>query len=382
MKILIKNANFTDIINEKEFKADILINKTKIEKIAPLINEKRCKIIDVNGQRVTPGLVDPHCHIGLYEEGVGEIGHLGNEKSDPVTSNLDAIYAINPKDEAFKNALKAGVTSVVTGPGSANVIGGTFTALKTYGENIEEMVIKEKVAMKSALGENPIRIYKNQNKSPMTRMAIAAIFRETLIKAKNYLKKEDKDIDFKLEALKDVLNKNMILKIHAHRSDDIITAIRISKEFNLNFTIEHCSEGHLIAKYLKSNNVKVILGPLMASKPKYELKNLTLKSASILEENGIEFALCTDHPVIPIEYHAVQAGLTIREGLSYMKALKAITINAARLTNIDDKVGSLEEGKDADLVVWESSPFDILKKPLLVMINGEVVYSNGSFIVK
>ncbi len=382
MKILIKNANFTDVINEREFKADILINKTKIEKIAPLINEKRCKIIDVNGKTVTPGLVEPHSHIGLYEEGVGEIGHLGNEKSDPITSNLDAIYAINPNDEAFKNAFKAGVTSVVTGPGSANVIGGTFTALKTYGENIEEMIIKERVAMKSALGENPIRIYKNQNKSPMTRMAIAALFRETLIKAKNYFKKKDKDLDFKLEALKDVLNKEMILKIHAHRSDDIITAIKIAKEFDLNFTIEHCSEGHLIAKYLKNHKIKVILGPIMASKPKYELKNLTIKSASILEQNGIEFALCTDHPVIPIEYHAIQAALTIREGLSYMKALKAITINAAKLTNIDNRVGSLEEGKDADLVVWESSPFDILKKPLLVMIDGKIVHSNSSFVIK
>ncbi len=374
MKILIKNANFMDIVNESEFKADILINKTKIEKIAPVIKEIECKEIDAKGKTVTPGLVDPHCHIGLYEEGIGEIGHLGNEKSDPVTPNLDAIYAINPNDEAFKKAYEAGVTTVVTGPGSANVIGGTYVALKTFGETIDDMLIKEKAAMKSALGENPIRVYKNQNRSPMTRMATAAIFRETLIKAKDYLNKKVKKRDFKLEALKDVLNKKMILKIHAHRSDDIITAIKIAKEFNLNFTIEHCSEGHLIAKYLKKENVKVILGPLMTSKPKYELKNLSLKSASILAKKEIEFALCTDHPVIPIEYHSLQAALTIREGLSEMKALKAITINAAKLTGIEDRVGSLEEGKDADLIIWETSPFDIKTKPLLVMIEGKIVF--------
>ncbi len=379
MKIIIKNAYLIDVIEEREIKTDLLIEDGKISKIAPSIKEEKAiKTIDLKGKKVTPGLIDPHCHIGLYEEGVGEIGHLGNEKSDPVTPNLDAIYAINPKDEAFEKAYQAGVTTVVTGPGSANVIGGTFCALKTYGETIDDMVIKEKVAMKSALGENPIRVYgKSQNKTPMTRMATAAIFRETLIKTKNYLNnKENKEQNFKLEALKDVIENKMILKIHAHRSDDIITAIKIAKEFDLNFTIEHCTEGHLMAKYLKKENVKAILGPLMASKPKYELKNLTMKAAAVLEKEGIEFALCTDHPVIPIEYHAVQAALAIREGLSEMKALQAITINAAKLTGIDDRVGSLEAGKDADLVIWEESPFDFRSKPLLVMINGEEIYSN------
>jgi len=378
MKLLIKNGQLLTMKNEKILKEDILIENGKIVKILSNIKAQvGTKIYDAKEKLITPGLIDPHCHVGLYEEGVGEIGHLGNEKSDPVTPNIDAVYGINPMDYAFKEALQAGITTVVTGPGSANVIGGTYAALKTYGETIEDMIIKERVAMKSALGENPIKVYGYKNKEPMTRMAIAALFRETLQQTREYLEEKErgKDVkkDFKLEALKDVLEKNMILKIHAHRADDIVTALRIAKEFDINITIEHCSEGHLIAKHLKKANAKVILGPLLTNRSKYELKNLSVKSASILAKEKIEFALCTDHPVIPIQYHAIQAALTVREGVSQFEALKAITINAAKLTGIDERVGSIEEGKDADIVVWETHPFDLMGKPKAVFINGEKV---------
>jgi len=376
MKFIVKNGKILTMKENSPIDGDILIENGKIVKISRNINEKVTKSYNAKGKLVTPGLVDPHCHVGLYEEGVGEIGHLGNEKSDPVTSDIDAVYGINPMDYAFKEALKAGVTTVVTGPGSANVIGGTYAALKTYGEVIEDMIIKERAVMKSALGENPIKIYGRREKAPMTRMAIAALFRETLIRAKLYFerKRNDGDIDFKLEALKEVLEKKMFLKIHAHRADDIITALKIAKEFDINITIDHCSEGHLITKHLKKANAKVILGPLLASRPKYELKNLTMQAPAILAKEGIEFALCTDHPVIPIQYHAVQAALAVREGLDEFTALKAITINAAKLTGIDDRVGSIEEGKDADIVVWKTHPFDLMGKPEAVFVNGEKVF--------
>jgi len=387
MAILIKNGKLLRMMDSNsDFTGDILIEDNKIIKISQHIEHKAGELlIDAKENYVTPGLIDPHCHIGMFEEGMGFEGADGNEMTSPVTSNLDAIYGLNPLDTAFKEAYEAGITTTVTGPGSGNVIGGTFVAVKTYGGNLDKMIIKNPATMKSALGENPKMVYSEQKKSPSTRMAIAAIFRETLIETKEYIEKQENskkkdenyenyETNFKLEALKDVVNKNMLIKTHAHRADDIMTAVRISKEFNLNMTIDHCTEGHLIAEYLKENSVKPILGPLITGKSKIELKNLSMKAPAILSKAGVKFAMMTDHPVIPIQYLPVQAALAVREGLDKMEALKSITITAAEFTGIDDKVGSIEVGKDADLVIWSDFPLDWRASPKYVIINGKIIY--------
>ncbi len=387
MSILIKNGKLIRMTSENnDLLADILIEDGKIIKIDENIkHQEGYLLIDAKNNYITPGLIDPHCHIGMWEDGMGFEGADGNEVTDPITPNLDAIYGINPLDPCFKEAYKAGITTTVTGPGSANVIGGTFTAVKTYGNDLEEMILKTPATMKSALGENPKRVYSSQNKTPSTRMATAALFRETLIKTKEYLqqkenvKNKDKDfkINFKFEALKDVLENNMLIKTHAHRADDIMTAIRIAKEFDLNMTIEHCTEGHLITNILKKNSVKPILGPLITERSKIELKNLSMKAPSILEKANIKFALMTDHPVIPIQYLPIQAALAVREGLNELTALKSITITAAKFTGIDDRVGSIEEGKDADLVIWNNFPLDWQAIPEYVLINGKIVHKKN-----
>ena len=379
MGILIKNGKLLRMTDENnEFTGDIFIEDGKIKEISEYIEHKEGDfLINAHENYVTPGFIDPHCHIGMWEDGMGFEGADGNEATDPFTPNLEAVYGLNPFDPCFKEAYEAGITTAVTGPGSANVMGGTFVAVKTYGEDLEDMIIKNPVAMKSALGENPKRVYSSKDKSPSTRMAVASIFREALLKTKNYMikreKEKDKDIDFKLEALKKLFTDNLILKTHAHRADDILTAVRIAREFNLNMTIEHCTEGHLIAGLLKKYSVKPILGPLITERSKIELKNLSMKAPAILEEEGVEFALMTDHPVIPIQYLPVQAALAVREGLSRDKALKAITINAAKFNGIDDRVGSLEVGKDADIVIWNNYPLDWQAKPLQVLVNGKVI---------
>ena len=348
---------------------------------------KDATIIDAEGKIVTPGLVDPHCHIGVMEEGIQFEGNDGNEMSNPVTPELRGLDSVYPNDTAFAYTKASGVTTVVTGPGSANAIGGTFTALKTVGNTVDEMMLKEECSMKMALGENPKRVYSGKQKTPFTRMATAALIREWLMKARDYhesMKRYDAGeedskkptFDMKLHSLSRVF-EGLKVKIHAHRSDDIMTAIRIAKEFGLDMSVEHATEAYLITDAIKASGVPLILGPTLGHASKYELINKSFESGAVLEKAGITFAIMTDHPVITTESTLIQAALFIKHGLSTHKAMEAITINAARINGIDDRVGSLEQGKDADIVIWDNALFDIMTRPDKVFIEGTVVHEKA-----
>ncbi|MFO7153044.1 MAG: amidohydrolase [Bacillota bacterium] len=364
----------------------VLVEGDKIAKVGKDLSiPEGCEVIDATGKYVFPGFIDAHSHVGIFEEGVGEIGEDGNEMTDPVTPHLRALDAVSPEDKAFDDAVKGGVTCVFTGPGSANVIGGQSIAVKTYGRVIDKMVVKAPAGLKVAFGENPKRVYGQQKKMPSTRMGTAALLREALTKAKNYLEKkkiamekgEFFEKDLKMEVLCDVLEKKIPLRAHAHRAFDIMTAIRIAKEFDVDIVIEHCTEGHLIADELAELGVPAVVGPSLTSRSKIELKDLSFRTAGILANRGVKVAIMTDHPVIPVQYLNVCAGLAVREGMKVEDALAAITINAAEIIGIQDRVGSIEEGKDADIVVWDGFPLEVMSKPELVIIDGKVVYKRG-----
>ncbi|KEI09606.1 amidohydrolase [Clostridium sp. K25] len=381
--ILIKNGKIITVTKGTLKNGCILIKDGKILKVSEDIEvNEDVRIIDAKGGWVTPGFIDAHCHIGIFEQDMGFEGTDINEATDPVTPHLRAIDAINPMDTSFKDAIKGGVTTVMTGPGSANPMGGQFVAMKTSGICVDDMVIKEPAAIKIAFGENPKRIYKSKNKMPTTRMATAALIREILTKAQNYKIKKEKALkegkdfeeNFRLEPLIPVLNKQIPLKAHCHRTDDILTAIRIAKEFDVNLTLDHCSEGHLIADYIKQSGRDVIVGPTLTARTKIEVKNKTFKTPKILHDNSIKIAIMTDHPVIPIEYLPLCAGLAAKEGLGIEEALKAITINPAEICGIDNRVGSLEVGKDADIVISNGNPLDSLTSTICTIINGKVEY--------
>ncbi|MFT5872514.1 MAG: imidazolonepropionase-like amidohydrolase [Clostridium sp.] len=382
--ILIKNANIHSMANENFENGMILVDDGKIIAIGNAVNPPgNAEIIDAKGKFVMPGMIDAHCHLGMWEDGMGFEGADGNEAVDPVTPHLRAIDAINPMDICFKDAINAGITTVATGPGSANVIGGQFAVIKTYGNRIDDMIVNECLAMKVAFGENPKRVYHDQKKSPSTRMGTAAILRENLIKAKMYIEKQNKalvnpdkapEFDMKMEALAKVIKKEIPIKAHAHRADDILTALRIAKEFNVDITLDHCTEGHLIIDYLKEGiQAGIILGPTLSNRSKVELQNLTFETPGILSKAGLKIAIMTDHPVIPLQYLPVCAGIAAREGMDENEALKAITINAAEILGIEGKVGSLELGKDADIIMYSGHPFDLRSKVDFVMVTGEIV---------
>ena len=383
MSILIKNAKhmLTMDDNYKDCNS-LLINDGKIIKVGKDLDDNAETIIDATEKWVLPGFIDAHCHMGISEDAIGEDGEDCNEMTDPVTASLRAIDAINPYDRAFKESRDHGITTVCTGPGSANVVGGQFVALKTYGRKVEDMIIKEPLALKAAFGENPKRVYGEQKKSPYTRMATASLLRESLLEAKIYVDKIEKykdsedddkipDRDLEMESLGMVIRREIPLKIHAHRADDILTAIRIAKEFNIRYTLEHCTEGYLIADILKEENATVIAGPLLCDRSKIELANLSFKSLKVLYDNGLEPALMTDHPVIPSHYLPVCAAIAVREGITEMQALKLITINAAKANFIDDRVGSLTVGKDADILIFDNNPLDFRAKVETVIIDGK-----------
>ena len=383
--LFIKNGYIMTMAGDVIEEGSILIKDGKIAEVGKdLVAPLDAEVIDAEGKMVLPGFIDAHCHIGMWEEGMGFEGSDGNEWVDPVTPHLRAIDAINPMDEAFKEAYMGGVTTAVTGPGSANVIGGMFVALKTYGDRVDDMILREPVAMKIAFGENPKTVYESQKRSPITRMATAAILRETLFKAKDYMENKEKgkedpekmpEYDMKMEALLKVLNKEIPLKAHAHRADDIFTALRIAKEFDLDITLDHCTEGHLIADHLAKEGKGAIVGPTLSNRSKIELKNLTFDTPRVLNEVGVKIAIMTDSPVIPLHYLPICAGLAVKSGLDEMEALKAITINPAEIVGIDDRVGSIEVGKDADIVIFDGNPIkDIDCKTFATIIDGEVVY--------
>ncbi|EQB88807.1 imidazolonepropionase-like amidohydrolase [Clostridium punense] len=382
--LIIKNANIHTMAKENFDNGVVAIEDGKILLVGKDLNiPEDAQVIDAQGGFLMPGMIDAHCHVGMWENAMGFEGADGNEAVDPVTPQLRAIDAINPVDKCFKEALEAGITTVATGPGSANVIGGTFVTMKTHGRRVDDMVIDPYTAMKVAFGENPKRVYNSQKKSPSTRMATAAILREYLMKAKMYVEKQEKalennekapDFDMKMEALSKVIKREIPLKAHAHRADDILTALRISKEFNIEISLEHCTEGHLIADFLKEESPKaIIVGPTLSDRSKIELQNLTFETPSILNKAGLKVAIMTDHPVIPLQYLPICAALASREGMEEEEALRSITINAAEALNVAHRVGSIETGKDADIVIYSGHPFDLRNKVKFVMINGEIV---------
>lgn len=342
------------------------------------------QVWDAQGKLVTPGLIDGHTHIGVHEEAIRWEGNDTNEYSNPITPQIRAIDGINPLDEAFDNALRGGVTTALTGPGSANVIGGTFAAIKLHGRRIDDMIIREPVAMKIAFGENPKGAYgQNGKKEPYTRMAVAALLRETLMKARRYADEiaeaetdasKTRPYDAKLEALLPVMRREIPLKAHAHRTDDILTALRVAKEFNVDITLDHVTEGHLIADILAEENKPVLVGPSFGSKTKFELREKSFATPGELYKVGLEVCIITDAPVIPLYYLPLCAGLAVREGLPEDAAWRAITINPAKVGGIDGVVGSLEPGKDADVVVWDGNPLrDIQARAVRVLVNGKDV---------
>lgn len=340
------------------------------------------KVIDVKGAWVMPGIIEAHCHIGIIEEKLGIMGDDCNEGTNPVTPSLRALDAVNPMDPAFHDAIEAGITSVMVGPGSANVVGGQFLFMKTHGRCIDEMVLKNPAAMKVAFGENPKTVYGDQNMYPSTRMGTAALLRKTLFDAVQYQKdkaagKLEKE-DFEMEPWIPVLNREIPLKAHAHRADDILTAIRIAKEFNVDITIDHGTESHLIVEEIKESGFPVIKGPDLTSRSKPEVQYMNFKTNKIISEAGILSAITTDHPVSLIQYLPLCAGLAVKQGMLLEDALKAITINAARICRVDDKVGSLSKGKHADIAVFSGNPMEVMTKTLYTIINGEIVYGEES----
>ncbi len=389
-KLLIKQAKIHNAVEKEAFTADILVENGKIIKIADVISGREsneAEILDAMGLDLYPGFVDAHCHLGLDGYAVGFPGQDYNELSDPVTPQLLAIDGINPQDETFKMVREGGVTCVSTGPGSSNVIGGAFCVIKTWGKRVDDMVIKEKSAMKIAFGENPKRCYKDKGHS--SRMSVAATLREMLRKAQIYQKKLEaagypNEIDYsklpeynpKLEALLPVLKKEIPLKAHVHRADDIFTAIRIAKEFDVDLRLDHVTDGALIAEELAKEGYMTAVGPSFGHATKYELKNKGFHTPAVLSKAGCQVSIITDSPVIEGRYLAMCAGRAINEGMDEFEALKAITINAARHIGVADRVGSIEVGKDADFVFVKGNPFEINHQIVYTMIDGKVVYTS------
>ena len=364
----------------------VAVSGSKIAKAGPM---EECpdhwegETLDACQGHILPGFVDAHSHLGMFGDALGFEGDDGNESTDPCTPHLRAIDAVNPLDRCFEEARRAGVTTVLTGPGSANPISGQFAALKTTGKWVDAMVVRAPVAMKLALGENPKCVYNERHETPVTRMATAAILRENLYKAKEYAEKlaraaedeeEDKpDYDAKLEALLPVVRGELPVHIHAHRADDIATGIRIAKEFGLKCVIVHGTEAHLIPQLLAQEGVPVITGPCLGDRSKPELANMTMESPAVLRMHGVKVAICTDHPEVPEQHLALCAAMAVKGGMDPEGALAAITINPAQIAGIDHRVGSLTPGKDADIVVTSGHPINLLSRVRAVFVEGKRV---------
>lgn len=343
------------------------------------------EIVDAAGRVVTPGFIDAHTHVGIGELAIGREGADTNESSDPVTPQVRAIDAIYPGDSAFADALSAGITAVNVMPGSGNVIGGLAVLLKTYGSRIDEMVVRHPTGLKAAMGENPKRNHGDQKRMPTTRMGIAALMRENLVKASNYLQKRDAselqndptkpfDRDLKMESIAMVLRKEIPVRWHAHRSDDILTALRIRDEFGFNMVLDHATEAHLLPDELTRRDIPAVVGPTLTAKYKVELKNRNLATPGLLMRAGVKVALTTDHFVVAIQFLPLSLIMAVKAGLDRDQALKVVTINPAEILGVSDRIGSLAVGKDADLVVWSGDPLDVYQRPERVFVNGKQVF--------
>ena len=376
--LLIQNGLLHTMETEQPVCADLLIQNGKIKKIAPAISPtENMKLLDASHRLVFPGFIDAHSHIGISEEKVTGIGDECNENSNPVTPFLRALDSIHPMDSAFHNALASGVTGAMIGPGSSNAIGGQFAFLKTHGRRVDDMVVLAPAAMKIAFGENPITTYGMNGNIPSTRMGIAALIREDLFNARQYLNETAVDTpqkNFRLECYRELFEKKIPLKAHVHRTDDIFTAIRIAKEFDLDLTLDHCTEGHLIAEAISESGFPAIVGPSMAARSKKEVSESDFKTAGILQKAGVLVALTTDHPVCRLQYLPLCAALAAKEGMDEYAALRAITIDAARICRVDHRLGSLKEGKDADVVLWNGNPLAVGSSVDMTIVNGEIVW--------
>lgn len=389
ISIIIIGGKILTMAGESFEKGCILIKKNKIIKVAEWIDSKENDddiIINAKDAWIMPGLIDAHSHIGISEEKKGVVGDNSNETTIPVTPFIKAIDAINPMDPAFHTAIKSGITSVMVGPGSSNVVGGQFVFIKTNGRCIDNMIVMEPAAMKIAFGENPKVNYGDKNMMPSSKMSIGAMLRETLFEAKQYA--EEKRTarnkgdyfkeDYRKECWLPVLEKKIPLKAHVHRADDILTAIRIAKLFDLELTLDHCSEGHLIAEEIKESGYHAIIGPSLATRNKTELQYMDCKTAGVLHRAGVKVALTTDHPVTTIQCLPICAGLAAKEGLGIEEGLKAITINAAEICKVDSRIGSIESGKDADIAIFDGNPMETLTNCLYTIIEGNIVYQMDS----
>ena len=379
--LLIQNAHILPIAGEEIENGCLLIDDGKIAALGREIpRPQEAEIIDAQGRLVTPGCVEAHCHVGLDNEGMNWEGADFNEMVDPITPQMRAIDSINPLDEGLAEAIQGGVTTACTGPGSANVVGGTFAVIKLHGKRVDKMVLKDPAAMKCAFGENPKGCYgKAGGKAPMTRMGTAALLRELLFRAKRYYddKQAGKDpaFDMKLEAMLPVMAGEIPLKCHCHRADDILTAVRIAKEFGLRATLDHCTDGEVIADELAEEDFPVLVGPTLGHKSKIELASKSFTTPGILSRAGLCVSIITDAPVIPLRFLPMCAGLAVNSGLDRQEAWKAITINPARTLGVDDRVGSLEAGKDADVVIWTADPLSTVGgEAYITIIDGKIVY--------
>jgi imidazolonepropionase-like amidohydrolase len=345
------------------------------------------QVIDASGRWVLPGFIEAHGHVGVAEEAEGWAGQDTNELTEPVTAHVRALDAINPADLGFRDAISGGVLAVNVNPGSGNPIGGQTAALKCWGRTVDEMLLRAPAGLKSALGENPKRVYGEQKKTPSTRLGTAAVIRGALVDAANYLQRIEAeqrkpeserkpvDRDLKLEALGRVLRREIPWRQHCHRADDIATALRIASEFGYELVIDHGTEAHLLGDILAARNIPVIIGPLLTARSKVELRNRSLASPGKLASAGVTIAITTDHPVVPINFLVHQAALSVKHGLDRETALRALTINPARIIGIDDRLGSIEPGKDADLVIWSGDPLDVLSRVEHALIDGTEIYS-------
>lgn len=377
--ICIKNGRIHDMVTSEAYVADILAGEGKILKIGQQLQvPEGTEIYDATGREVYPGFIDAHSHLGLEGYGIGFEGMDHNERNDSCTPHLRGIDGFNPMDPSVHAAAMGGVTCVGTGPGSANVLGGTFFAVKTHGRRVDDMIVKNPVAMKCAFGENPKRCYKD--KDDCTRMTTAAKLREMLFKAREYQERKAAAgadpckrpaFDMKLEAMIPILNREIPLKAHAHQANDILTAIRIANEFQVKLTLEHCTEGHLIVEELAQENLPCAVGPTLTHATKFELQNKSWTTPGILAKAGCQVSIITDSPVIPQQHLTLCAAMAVKAGMDPWEAMKAITIHPARHLGIADRVGSLEEGKDADIVVYDGSPLEVASVLELVLIDGE-----------
>jgi imidazolonepropionase-like amidohydrolase len=366
----------------------VLIEDGKITAVgADLAVPDGAQVIDAAGQWVLPGFIEVHGHVGVHEEAQGWAGSDTNEMTEPVTAQVRALDAINPADLGFRDAITGGVLAVNVNPGSGNPIGGQTVALRCWGRTVDEMLLREPSGLKSALGENPKRVYGEQGKMPSTRLGTAAVIRGAFVAAANYLAKLDAeaakpeadrkpvDRDLKLEALGRVLRREIPWRQHCHRADDIATALRIAEEFGYDLVIDHGTEAHLVADLLAARNIPVIIGPLFTSRSKVELLNRSLANPGRLARAGVTIAITTDHPVVPIHFLVHQATLAVKEGLDRDTALAALTINPARIAGVDGRLGSIEPGKDADLVLWSGDPLDVFSRAQRALIGGREIYS-------